>query len=146
VSQIRQGPDERYIWIPQLLFLRLPDDTPRSLRLYDDDIVKRRYAVGYVNSHFTPTRERLFGLLRKRLGDDQVFAGGKCNGEGYPINTRLPGSVYDLLKSSKMALVAENSPHDGYVTEKLLNGFLSGAVPIQFGSKAAIVEDLKVRP
>jgi hypothetical protein len=52
----------------------------------------------------------------------------------------IPGHTFDVLSKAKIALVMENGGHyvEGYVTEKLRNGFLSGAVPVSLLSRARV--------
>jgi hypothetical protein len=117
---------------------------PPSLRLYDDDINARRYAVCYINSNCVPAREHLFGRLRQLLGDDHVFAGGKCWGgpeygppfrPKHSIETGCLGEddLVFTMSRCKLVIAVENEDLPGYVTEKLLNAALAGAVPIQGG-------------
>ena len=47
-------------------------------------------------------------------------------------------SNWELYRDYKFALVMENTYRDGYVTEKILMAFQSGAVPIWYGGKYAL--------
>jgi hypothetical protein len=40
----------------------------------------------------------------------------------------------DFIKDYKFVLSFENSPHPGYVTEKIMDGFYVNSVPIYWGS------------
>lgn len=44
----------------------------------------------------------------------------------------------EIMSRYKFALVMENTYRDGYVTEKLLNAYRSGAVPIWYGGRWAL--------
>ncbi len=114
----------------------LPGGMPESLRAFSDDIAARPCFVGYINSNCGAMwRERLFVRLLKLLGPEVVIPRGRCpNGytppqgrRSYPRSTPVPHIVSDC----RLVIVAENTVNvAGYITEKLLNGFLSGAVPI----------------
>lgn len=43
-----------------------------------------------------------------------------------------------LFHNYRFALVLENHNHDGYVTEKILNAFLAGSIPIYYGSRKVL--------
>jgi Glycosyltransferase family 10 (fucosyltransferase) C-term len=88
-------------------------------------------------------REEAFYNLSK-VGE--VYYGGPCNGSlaspssrevGYADSEArngywLTNSV--LFRRYRFALVMENSARAGYVTEKLVNAYLAGVVPIYFGT------------
>ena len=65
-----------------------------------------------------------------RLKDDTRvdFYGTGCE---KPIDYKI-----EALKDYKFSIIVENSIEDGYFTEKLLDCFLSGTVPIYVGSKS----------
>jgi hypothetical protein len=49
------------------------------------------------------------------------------------FNRPLRKSKFDLLKDYKFSLCPENSIYDGYVTEKLLDAYAGGTVPLYSG-------------
>jgi hypothetical protein len=62
-------------------------------------------------------------------------AGNHNNNIGY----KCPGQYYeqpiiDLMKNYRLVLAFENSVHDDYITEKILNPFRSGTIPVYYGS------------
>jgi hypothetical protein len=66
----------------------------------------------------------------------KVDYGGKWNNN---IGGACPGEYYeqpiiDLQKQYRIVLALENSVHDDYITEKILNPFRSGSLPIYYGS------------
>jgi hypothetical protein len=130
-------PDELYI--PQAFLRFLPPNAPRSMRLYDDDITKRPYAVAYVNRNCSPEREGLFAALLRLLGPAQAKARSRCHFNDVPI----PGVWYNssltaALSEFKLVMVVESQSHPGYVTEKIVNAFLAGAVPIVWGARETV--------
>jgi len=44
-------------------------------------------------------------------------------------------TLHEYYREYRFAMVFENSKFDGYVTEKIVNAFLGGSVPIYFGTK-----------
>jgi hypothetical protein len=57
----------------------------------------------------------------------------RVDGYGNMFNRPLRKSKFDLLKDYKFSLCPENSIYDGYVTEKLIDAYAGGTVPIYSG-------------
>jgi Glycosyltransferase family 10 (fucosyltransferase) C-term len=97
----------------------------------------------YASTRCVQFREEAFYSLSK-VGE--VYSGGRCNGSlatpggrevGYVDSEARKGDWPDnsvLFRRYRFALVMENSAREGYVTEKLVNAFVAGAVPIYFGT------------
>jgi len=64
----------------------------------------------------------------------------RVDGYGNMFNRPLRKSKFDLLKDYKFSLCPENSIYDGYVTEKLIDAYAGGTVPIYSGD-ASVAED-----
>ena len=64
---------------------------------------------------------------------DSISAYKQVDGYGNMFNRPLQKSKFDLLKDYKFSLCPENSIYDGYVTEKLLDAYAGGTVPIYSG-------------
>jgi hypothetical protein len=85
---------------------------------------KNRYnSICYIGSNNEPTR-RCTILNLKRSGYTVVEFGGIKR----PIISK-----YEVLRDYLFNLCLENSSSPGYVTEKLLDSFVSGAIPIYHG-------------
>jgi alpha(1,3/1,4) fucosyltransferase len=56
------------------------------------------------------------------------------DGYGNMFNRALRQSKFDVLKNYKFCLCPENSVYDGYVTEKLLDAYAGGTIPIYSGT------------
>jgi len=70
----------------------------------------------------------------------QVHAGASCKGAKNTtvVEETLGGSWesnYDVFADYRFALVMENTKYDGYITEKIINAFASGTVPIWYGTR-----------
>jgi len=123
-----------------------PIDVQRTI--YDPSLRPKnngRYFLLYLASHCVPFREIAFHQLAN-IGT--VHYGGSCKGRvvGRPIPnaTRAPFRAKgkgewafnkDIFPDYRFALVMENSVGDGYISEKIINAFLGGAVPIWYGTR-----------
>ena len=56
------------------------------------------------------------------------------DGYGNMFNRSLRASKFDVLPDYKFCLCPENSIYDGYVTEKLLDAYAGGTIPIYSGT------------
>ena len=56
------------------------------------------------------------------------------HGYGNMFGRALRDSKFDLLKNYKFCLCPENSVYDGYVTEKLIDAYAGGTIPIYSGT------------
>lgn len=70
-------------------------------------------------------------------------AGGFCNnmpgGQTAPEDELTYGDRYfPFLQNYKFVICFENSKHPGYITEKLLNAYVAGTVPIYWGTPEAL--------
>ena len=100
---------------------------------------KERFLI-YAASHCVPHREDAFTNLSS-IGP--VDHGGHCRGRTTNQNaniTQVPlhGSAYDNFKyfgRYRFALVMENNKAKGYISEKIVNAFLAGCIPIYYGTE-----------
>jgi len=58
----------------------------------------------------------------------------QVHGYGNMFGRALRTSKFDILKNYKFCLCPENSVYDGYVTEKLLDAYAGGTIPIYSGT------------
>ena len=95
-----------------------------------DTMAKRKFCSFVVsNRDGDKIRENFFRLLCKYK---KVESGGR-----YLNNIGLPNGVpnkLDFEKEHKFSICFENSSHPGYVTEKLIEAFAAGTIPIYWGS------------
>ena len=59
----------------------------------------------------------------------KVDMGGKCKNN---INGRVTNKI-EFLSSYKFSIAIENSNGDGYLSEKIVESFLAGTIPIYYG-------------
>jgi len=114
----------------------------------------------YTHSRCVPYREEAFASL-SQIGRGPAYRGGRCKGSNMSvmvsINKTLTSTTTNnskilldeeirsktskgwrqnhlLFNRYRFALVMENTKQDGYITEKIVNAFLAGCVPIYYGS------------
>jgi len=78
-------------------------------------------------------RNRFLDIVEQRI---HVLYGGtyKNNIGGTIQGTYQSASLIDFYKKSKFAITMENSQEEFYITEKIINGFRAGVIPIYWGS------------
>ena len=112
-----------------------------EIRKYKFDI--NRLLCAYCCSNPIKIREQFIDILANKYNDkydkNGVYALGRCKGTSNKITHKKISGSYDddaLIKEySNYAFVIcmENTIKDGYITEKIINGFKSGAIPIFWG-------------
>lgn len=106
-------------------------------RLYKNN--NRKFMVGYCASNNVDIREEFFNKCVEKFGIDKCISLGSCYGKYQETNNRCNGCFQGLgliknYSNCKFVLAMENSIGNGYVTEKIVNAFYSGAIPIYWGS------------
>ena len=92
---------------------------------------EKPYFLAYCASRPVPVRDNLFKLLKDRsatahgLGGCQTTPGFRVDGHWH--------NIFETYKNYRFVLAMENSQVKEYVTEKLLNVLISGAIPIYWG-------------
>ena len=98
----------------------------------------RARGIAYINSACHPHRDKMFFLLKERL-PGQVHALGKCplNYKKDRIDIPPRADGYDKLTSTyenyNFVFAMENAKVHGYISEKILNSYYGGAIPIYWG-------------
>jgi hypothetical protein len=100
--------------------------------------LNRPYLVAYMNSNCQPHREQMFRSLVDRFGKDKVHALGKCSNNRKIENNGNWENAYDIYKDYTFTISMENTNEYGYITEKIMNAFIAGSIPLYFGSKGKI--------
>jgi hypothetical protein len=100
----------------------------------------RKKQVAYIASDCTPEREGIFHALKVRLGENQAIGMGRCS---TTPGHKAPGGYWmldALLKEYNFVIAAENRNYKGYVTEKIINAYKVGAIPIYWGDAETVRE------
>ena len=88
----------------------------------------------YIASSCHRHREAAFNIFAQHFSDFPIVAGGRCHGMYPHLSSRVSGKWDSINHTSKFFLAMENTRQSGYVTEKIVNAFLFGAIPIYYGS------------
>ena len=100
----------------------------------------RPFLVAYCSSNKVAIRELLFNKFVEKAGIEKCHALGKCYGGKYKDSQRKvegtwqSGELIEEYTKYKFVFAIENKKVNGYVTEKIMNAFHSGAIPIYWGS------------
>lgn len=124
---------DRYIRVPNY---RMNPKYERDIRLLktrhrniDKSNAERKFCATVVsNGNADPMRDRILDEISKYK---RVDSGGK-----YRNNIGVPNGVPDKLefqKNYKFSLAIENISFPGYTTEKLVEAFAAGGIPIYWG-------------
>lgn len=97
--------------------------------------------VAYCSRNCVPERESLFNFLVENSSSDMCSSLGECCGKYQNTSCKLPGYWFDEKLLEKYAehqfvISMENKIFEGYITEKILNAFASGSIPIFWGDSA----------
>lgn len=123
------------IYIPFFLY---------SLHIYKQRIspnINRKYLLAYCSSRYIEHREHLFNLFVEHSNNNICHALGNCCGKYQNTKINKIGNgwngeeLINTYTNYKFVLAIENIIYDGYITEKIINAFYSGAIPIYYGCK-----------
>lgn len=100
-----------------------------DMRVYKNN--PRPNFLAYCASSPVQIREQLFHLLKTKWPEKEPHGLGRCQ-----TTHKTDGTFHDMrfiYSSYRFAFAMENSAQPFYVTEKLFNVLLSGAIPIYYG-------------
>ncbi|GMF19946.1 unnamed protein product [Phytophthora lilii] len=96
-----------------------------------------------------PERELMYDLLNEV---EPVDALGKCSGSTKHVDLgaihkpeRYSDDAVKRYESYKFVIAFENSQASGYVTEKLIDAFLAGSLPIYYGNSTTVAQLFNTR-
>jgi hypothetical protein len=95
---------------------------------------ERPYLAAYIAVHSPPHRDTFFRELRKL--DSTVEGLGKANHtKDIEMKDRSAWwDTVDIYKDYKFGFAMENTMEKGYLTEKIMNVYIGGAIPLYWGS------------
>lgn len=121
---------DRYLRFP--LYILYEEDLKKALCKHEnikDSISNKTGFCNFVysNNKADALRENFFNKL---CSYKKVDSGGKyLNNIGYKVQNK-----YDFQKQYKFSIAFENSSTEGYTTEKIVQAFASGTIPIYWGN------------
>lgn len=127
---------DRYIYMPNYAINpKYEEDVERMLTKHTSIEIEKKNKTDFCsfvvsNAMGNPFRFDFFMELSKYK---KVDSGGK-----YQNNIGIPEGVpdkYEFQKFHKFSICFENSSHPGYITEKLVQGFAAGTIPIYWGAQ-----------
>ncbi len=106
-------------------------DIPKRISKYSPAHTRTKFCCT-VFSNTTPQRIKICKLL-SQIKHVDVFGSNPIT-QGKPENTKNFSSLPEFYSQYRFVICFENSIQEGYITEKLYNVLISGAVPIYFGA------------
>lgn len=108
----------------------------KKSRDYPDDFLKTKsYFASFIESHDSEKNERstFFNKLnsKKRVDSAGSFLNNMEN--NFRVNW-LDGTKNDFQRKSKFSICIEPLKHDGWIAERIVDGFFNDTVPIYYGS------------
>lgn len=104
-----------------------------------DKSVKRPFLLAYCNTNPIQQRESFFHATVQKSSAEVCHSLGKCNGGLEDTVRYIEGDwksekLIEQYTNYKFIIAMENKQVEGYVTEKILNAFYAGAIPIYWGA------------
>lgn len=137
--------DENVFCIPYLITVYFELQTLIGIKFNMNDLRldtnrDRPYFLAYAARNRIPIREQLFALIRNK--DSTAHGIGMCSTTpGFRTGAHETWREnYKHLKIYRFAFAMENTYKPKYVTEKILNCFLAGAIPIYYGDHEWVKE------
>ena len=129
-------PDIKYFYLPYFLDRDSENytETPFAEGIRVEKNQNRDKTAAYIAQISPPHRDEMFKALHKL--DPKVEALGKANKTvdyDFPYNGWM--NLTNIYKDYKFVFTMENSNEDGYITEKIMNAYIAGAIPIYWGTK-----------
>jgi hypothetical protein len=104
---------------------------PQDTILHTQEYLKKDFCLFVHRNGGCPERNQFFHMLNQYKKVDAV--GPLFHNVDFSIGSEYNEKI-ELAKSYKFVLAFENGSHPGYVTEKIMDGFYAGAIPIYWGS------------
>ncbi len=121
--------EDRYRRIPLYFFYEQDYEKAMKKHLISETEISAKHGFCnfvYSNQNASPERAQFFNLLSEYK---QVDSGGRyMNNIGGPVADK-----YEFQKGYKFSIAFENSSMSGYTTEKILQAFSAGTIPIYWG-------------
>ena len=105
------------------------------IRIFKDIEQKRKDSIKYTKKFFCAAvisncgAEFRMNFINELNRYKQVDMGGKCNNN---VNHTVQNKI-KFLSNYKFSIAMENSKGDGYMSEKIVDSFMAGTIPIYYG-------------
>lgn len=117
-------------WIPFITFTDYDIYNIKKYNVYD----KKLNCILITSNPTQKIRLKLFEELKKVDTNNSIRSLGKClNTENNQI-IEWGSDLTEIYKHFKFVLAIENSYNEGYITEKIILPFISGSIPIYYGT------------
>ena len=97
------------------------------IRQYVSRYPRTKFCAAVISNNHSYTRFRL-NFIKQLNRYKRVDMGGKFHNNIGKIKNKI-----SFLKNYKFSIAMENSEGDGYISEKIIDSFLSGTIPIYYG-------------
>ena len=125
------SPDIKSFWVPYIVFCNYDLN---NIRKYNN-LNEKLLICGFVCSNPTQKiRNNLFIEIKKLDTNNSVRSLGSVLNTENNILIDKSVNLDTFYKQFKFVIAAENSYHDGYITEKIMLPFMAGSIPIYYGS------------
>ena len=118
---------DRYFKYSIFLFMNFTDINNKRKEVLKNQI--RTNFCAAVISNCKPFYRFRLKFIEKLSNYKKIDMGGKCNNN---INKTVENKI-DFLSNYKFSISMENSSGDGYLSEKIVDSFLAGTIPIYYG-------------
>ena len=136
---LSQKPEkEGDIWFPFLISTNfLFKDRLEKIK-NNNPIEERKFNVAYIASNCTENREEFFKILKEKFKNNGIYGLGKCSNNVKEGLKGGHGNIDDIYQDYIFGFAMENTKKEGYITEKIMNVFRGGAIPIFWGCSESV--------
>ena len=132
ISIIPEVKEDNVFYLPYFLDRNNLNDVSFN-RKYNN---KKNNLAVYVAKNNVKNREDFFNILRSLDTTNTVDALGEAS---HTKNVNLPSrndwhKLPEIYKDYKFTFAMENSDINGYITEKIMNAYIAGSIPIYWGT------------
>ena len=99
----------------------------KLIRNYTTRHSRTKFCAAIISNNRTYSKFRL-NFIKQLNKYKKVDMGGKFNNNVGKIKNKI-----SFLKKYKFSIAMENSEGDGYISEKIIDSFISGTIPIYYG-------------
>ena len=110
----------------QTLFLRKISDINQIREKVIKEPIRKKFCAAVISNCYSIFR---LDFIKKLNNYKKVDMGGHCKNN---INKTVSNKI-EFLSQYKFSIAMENSKGDGYISEKIIDSFNAGTIPIYFG-------------